>query len=273
MASYLITGASRGIGFEFVRQLSADPSNTVIGLVRDKVATDKKVQEELGRSNIHVLTADLADYQSLKQSVHGVSKIVNGSLDYLIANGAFVPSWSQTKKFGDLGESPEKLEEDMLDSFKTNVIGNVHLFNLCVPLVRNGRAKKVIAISSGMADNDLIKNYGIDFAGPYAVSKAALNTVVAKFSAQYADEGILFMSMCPGVVQTDNNSVENASEEMKNIIATLTEKLTRYAPDFSGPATKEASVKDVMSVVYQATVETGYGGCFVSHLGKGKPWL
>lgn len=62
MPSCLVTGASRGIGFEFLRQLSADPANTVIALVRDKAATQKKVDDELARANVHVLQADITDY-------------------------------------------------------------------------------------------------------------------------------------------------------------------------------------------------------------------
>ncbi|KAF5014097.1 hypothetical protein F66182_15043, partial [Fusarium sp. NRRL 66182] len=66
MPSYVITGASRGIGFEFLRQLSADPDSTVIGLVRDKESTEGKVQKELRRDNIHLIKADLKDHDSLK---------------------------------------------------------------------------------------------------------------------------------------------------------------------------------------------------------------
>jgi hypothetical protein len=52
--------------YEFVRQISADPSNVVVGLVRDKAATEKKVAEDINRSNVHIVQADLADFDSLK---------------------------------------------------------------------------------------------------------------------------------------------------------------------------------------------------------------
>lgn len=56
--------------FGFLTILSADPANTVFGLVRDKAATDKKVASELGdRKNIHILKADLVDYDALKASI------------------------------------------------------------------------------------------------------------------------------------------------------------------------------------------------------------
>lgn len=54
--------------FEFLRQLSENPDNVVVGLVRDKAGTDKKVLEELNRPNIHIVQADLIDYDSLKVS-------------------------------------------------------------------------------------------------------------------------------------------------------------------------------------------------------------
>jgi NAD(P)-dependent dehydrogenase (short-subunit alcohol dehydrogenase family) len=90
--------------------------------------------------------------------------------------------------------------------FKVNVIGNVHLFNLFIPLVLKGRVKKVITISSGLADIEVTSKFDLDHAAPYAISKAAMNAAVAKFSAQYAKNGVLFMSICPGAVNTGHNS-------------------------------------------------------------------
>lgn len=53
-----------------------------------------------------------------------------------------------------------------------------------------------------MADPDLVSKYEIEISGPYAVGKAAANMVVTKFGAEYAKDGVLFMSICPGVVDT-----------------------------------------------------------------------
>lgn len=70
-----------------------------------------------------------------------------------------------------------------------------------MPLILKGRVKKVISLSSGYADNELTTGFSIDVAGPYTISKAAMNTAVAKFSAEYAENGVLFMSIAPGAVE------------------------------------------------------------------------
>lgn len=113
MSVYVITGISKGIGvsvtprlflfryattnyktlqFEIARQASEDAQNLVIGIVRDKAATEKKVAAEMpGRTNIHVLHGDLTEYASLKQAAADTATIVGDrGVDYLIANGAFV---------------------------------------------------------------------------------------------------------------------------------------------------------------------------------------
>ena len=84
--------------------------------------------------------------------------------------------------------------------FQTNVVGNIHLFNLFTPLVLKGKTKKVIAITSGHGDVDFINQTEIESATLYASSKAALSLVVAKYNAQYRKDGVLFMSISPGVV-------------------------------------------------------------------------
>jgi NAD(P)-dependent dehydrogenase (short-subunit alcohol dehydrogenase family) len=60
----------------------------------------------------------------------------------------------------------------------------------------------VIAISSGHADVDMVTSLNLPNAASYAISKVALNMAVAKFSTQYAEQGVLFLSICPGMVDT-----------------------------------------------------------------------
>lgn len=94
--------------FEFIRQTSEDPSNLVIGLVRDKSATEKKVAAEFGdRTNVHILTGDLASYDSLKQAADETTKIVGDrGIDYLVANGCYLPRFDAFDPIGVLWVYP-----------------------------------------------------------------------------------------------------------------------------------------------------------------------
>jgi hypothetical protein len=57
-----------------------------------------------------------------------------------------------------------------------------------------------------------------------------------------------------------------------NAMMGLVGKLASYAPHFKGPITPEESVKAVRSVWEKASIEEGYGGAFISHLGN-KQWV
>ncbi|OOQ91861.1 putative short chain dehydrogenase (AtsC) [Penicillium brasilianum] len=270
MPSYVITGASRGLG-EFLRQISSDSNNAVIGLVRRKRATEEKVKAELpDRTKIHIVEADITVYAALKNAAAEVATITGGGLDYLIANAGVVSHFDAYGPIGVLGQQPEVLEEDLTKCFKVNVVSNIHLFNLFTPLILKGGAEKVIAISSGQAALDVIPKLGIEVAALYFISKAGLNTAVAKFSAQYAKEGVLFMSICPGMVDT-GHFVDATEEQMQGLGAMLG-AFVEYAPNFKGPVPPEAAVKDVISVMEKASAKTGDGGSFVSHYGN-QQWL
>ncbi|KAI7763804.1 hypothetical protein LZL87_012702 [Fusarium oxysporum] len=232
MPSYLVAGASRGLGFGFIQVLSSNPDNTVIGLVRNKAATDKKLAEELGSPN--------------NGAVEAVSEIAEGPLDYVIANAGLIALWSQWDAVDVLAKDPEHLVKDLQDSFNVNVIGNFHLFNLFTPLVLKGQGKKVIAISSGMSDIDFIRQFEIEPAPAYAISKAGTSVLTAKFAARYAKEGVLFMSICPGSV---NSGFEGEC-----------------------PSTPVDSAKAVLKVMNEASLEKGSSGALVSKFGN-KQWM
>ncbi|KAG8162218.1 hypothetical protein KVR01_007983 [Diaporthe batatas] len=230
MSVYVITGVSRGIGFEFLKQLSEDPMNLVVGLVRDKAGTEKKAAAELGdRPNIHILHGDL------------------------------------TK-----ADNPEELEKVVADLTQTNVVGNIHLFNLFLPLVLKGKAKKVIALTTGLADVGMTNSFEVDISGLYAASKAALNMIASKFNVQYKKDGVLFISISPGVVEVAQ--YDNITPEQQQGLMGFMGKVAAYSPDFKGPITPEQSVKQVRATWEKASIDTGFGGAFVSHHGD-KNWI
>lgn len=98
----------------------------------------------------------------------------------------------------------DELEDNLAKLNQANIAGNIHLFNLFLPLILKGKVKKVITISSGHGDLDFINSLEVENSALYAAYKAALNVIVAKYSAQYKKDGVLFVSISPGVVDVGN---------------------------------------------------------------------
>ena len=260
MPSWAIIGASRGIGYGWLTALSTDPSNTIIGTARNPSPTASQVQSD-NLKNVHILQADLISPSSLQAAAAETAKLTNNSLDYLIINGAYMdPSTSET--FLNDFPSDDKLKSDLRNHFETNAIGVINALNAFLPLVLKSSIKKILVLSTGMADVDLVTNYEIWEGASYAISKAATNMIVAKYHARYKKDGLLVLSISPGVVNTGGKIPESSELPMK---------FGKYAPHFTGPITPAESVKAMKEVFDRATVEE-FGGGFVSHTGT-KEWL
>lgn len=267
MPSYLVTGASRGLGYAFVRHLAAIPGNTVIGMVRSKDATLARLEKD-GISNVTVVEADITDRDALTAAYIEVNLITKGSLDVLINNAALVNERSAYITLPE--DEPAALEDDLMSSFRANVVGVANTINIFLPLLRAGQEKKIITISSGMADIDLVNRFNVPIAAPYSISKAATNALVAKYNAALGkSEGLLFLALSPGLVDTSEG--KPMSEQELQGAQAMGAMFQEYAPDFKGPISPEQSVEMCMKVIENATVET-YGGAFVSHFGN-KQWL
>ncbi|KAH6656054.1 hypothetical protein BKA67DRAFT_562531 [Truncatella angustata] len=266
MPSYVITGVSKGLGFELLRQVSSDAKNTVIGLVRDKPATEKKVFKELsGRSNIHILQGDLEDLSSLQKAAGDTATITGGSLDYLIANGGYVPQWDAYDPIGTLGKNPKRIEEELTKLYNTNIVGNINLYNMFMPHIMNGNVKKVVAISSGLSDLRSVNGLEIEGSALYAIVKAGLNILTAKFSAQYKKDGVLFLSICPGMV--DVGHYDNATSKQLEVMKGMEAKFKAAIPTFTGASTPEVAIRNVIEIWEKSSIENGDGGTFLSSRG------
>jgi NAD(P)-dependent dehydrogenase (short-subunit alcohol dehydrogenase family) len=269
MPSYLITGASRGLGYAFAQHLATIPGNTVIGLVRNKAATLQRLEKD-SITNISIVQADITDRPSLQTALAEISTLTHGSLDYLINNAALVSERSASKTLLDDADDLEALEQDLMDSFRVNVVGVANTISIFLPLIRAGKEKKIIVISTGMADLDLINKFDIPIAAPYSISKAATNALVTKYNAALGkSEGILVLALSPGLVDTSEG--KPMSEEEIQGAQAMGAMFREYAPHFTGPISPGESVEMCLKVIEGARVET-HGGGFVSHFGD-RQWL
>lgn len=135
------------------------------------------------RPNIHVVENDLNNYASLEAAASATSKITGGKLDHLILNAAYLPDskgddWSQFFPLSKKGEQPKRLEEELVAHFRTNVVAQIHAINLFMPLILQGTAKKVVMISTGMADAELTRKHNLYENPAYSIGKAAVNMAV-----------------------------------------------------------------------------------------------
>ncbi|OSD04958.1 NAD(P)-binding protein [Trametes coccinea BRFM310] len=128
--TWLVTGASRGIGFELVRQLAASPQNLVVAACRnpDK-ATALKALKDSAKGTLHIIQLDVSDFDSIRASVKQAQPILGEiGLDYLVNNAGIA-----------LRDTAFSLDpEDLLRILRTNAAGPAVVSQVYLPFVEKG---------------------------------------------------------------------------------------------------------------------------------------
>lgn len=181
MKNVIITGTSRGIGFELA-QLFAKNNCNVLALSRNA-----QTLNTLNLKNITTLSVDLSKENDLKKVIDFVSKNWK-SVDILINNA------------GKLINKPfEKLtSEDFLAVYQVNVFAVASLTQKVLPFLKNG--SHVVNISSIGGVQGSSKFAGL---AAYSSSKGALITLTELLAEEYKAQGISFNVLALGAVQTE----------------------------------------------------------------------
>eukprot|EP00884_Botryococcus_braunii_P005594 jgi/Botrbrau1/15035/Bobra.320_2s0009.1 len=199
--SYLVTGTSRGLGLEFVKQILEKPGTVVIAGARDPNRSEGllELQQKYG-DRLHLLVLDVADRDSIKAGMEKAGELLPGGLDYLIGNAAIVGSSARASE-----EEAESVESVM----RTNFMGFLLTVQAALPLLRKGTDKTVVGITSSFASLQKMSAYitsgafASQAAMSYKVSKAAMNMAVITLAADLRSEGFKVVAMDPGWVVTD----------------------------------------------------------------------
>lgn len=176
----LVTGASRGLGLEFVRQCR-ERGNRVIGVARTDSADLRALAHE-------VILADVTDADGLSRLGRALEP---HALDILINNAGVS---SQAAKLEQC--TPEELER----VFRVNTIAPLMVVRAALPALRRGSRRLVVNISSQLGS---IANNTGGSSYPYRASKCALNMLTVCLANEFRPDGIAFVAMHPGWVRTD----------------------------------------------------------------------
>jgi NAD(P)-dependent dehydrogenase (short-subunit alcohol dehydrogenase family) len=180
----LVTGASRGLGLEFVKQLAAR-GDRVIAACRNPGAVPELKAMGAG---VRAAALDVADPLSIKSFV---ADLGGEGVDVLINNAGLM---GEDNRVGAM-----KLEE-MRRIFDVNTFGPALLTQAVLPNLIKGQRKLVVNITSTLGSISAGMP-GMSYA--YCASKAALNKISVKMAWDLKSMGIIVVSMCPGWNKTD----------------------------------------------------------------------
>lgn len=180
MKNIIITGTSRGIGYELALQF-AKAGHNVLAISR------KQPQALLENEKITCLSVDLsveAELEKVKQFIVTSWKKV----DIIIHNAGSL----LLKPFAEIEA------QEFENIYKVNVFGVANLTRICLPYLQKG--SHVVTISSMGGIQGSMKFAGL---AAYSSSKGAVITLSELLAEEYKENGISFNVLALGAVQTE----------------------------------------------------------------------
>jgi NAD(P)-dependent dehydrogenase (short-subunit alcohol dehydrogenase family) len=204
----LVTGATRGIGLETVRQLAGAGVHTLLaGRSRDG-AVKAALSLQAEGLPVEAIALDVTDAASIAAAAATVAK-AHGHLDILVNNAGILVD-DPTLKVS------EQAPDTWRRTFETNVFGLVAVTQAFLSLLHRSRAGRIVNVSSILGSVALHTDPAspiYDFKLPaYNVSKSAVNAWTAQLAYELRDSRIKVNAIHPGYVRTDMNAGEGAMD-------------------------------------------------------------
>lgn len=197
-----ITGASRGIGEILAKQLARLGAKLILS-ARNEAELERVKRQLTGKhapDGVKILPLDLASGEdSLKAAVEKAESFFPGAgVDYMIHNAAF-----ERPKTSAL----DVTEDGLKATFNINVLGTISLTRLLLPfMLKRGRGHFVVMSSA--AGKTPAPGQAV-----YSASKYALNGYFHTLRSEFFQKGIKVTVVCPGPIETSNNSGVETSEK------------------------------------------------------------
>ena len=187
----LVTGASRGIGYQIAKQMAAAGAHVIavartVGGLEDLDDEIKAEHAKTGKGEATLVPLDLADMAAIDR-LGGAINERWGRLDVLVANAGMLGVISP------IGHVEAKVFEKVMT---INVTATWRLIRSVDPLLRKSDAGRAIVLSSSAAHSARA------FWGPYATSKAAVETLTRSWADETRNFPLRVNAADPGATRT-----------------------------------------------------------------------
>ena len=240
MRRVVVTGANRGLGLEFVRQLAARGDDVVAGVRQPKLADalNKLASKSAGR--VTVVQLDVGEPDDIAAATLHIGERFD-SVDLLINNAGIWTAPDEPDRASS-GPLADLRPDAVLEVLRINAVGPILVTQALAPCLAAAGQGVVVNISSWLGSIRGATSRG-NLA--YAMSKAALNMLTGRLAAELAGQGTIVVSMSPGWVATDMGGP-------------------------SAPLEPPESVQGMLNVVNALT--PAQSGTFLDHAGAVLPW-
>ncbi|UNK58614.1 SDR family oxidoreductase [Pseudoxanthomonas daejeonensis] len=221
----LVTGANRGLGLEFVRQLLARGERVVAACRQPGRATALNMLAGEHPGRLHVLPLDVTTARSRDELVRELPLVLDGARISLLLNNAGVLHGGE--RFGQVAEA------DLETSLRTNAIGPFLLVQALAPLLADAAASPGAVVANLSSEiGSLAQRH--EFRTPsYAIGKAAQNMGSVLLARALAPRGIRVVALHPGWVRTDMGGAQ-ATLSATEAVASLLQVVDRLGPADTG---------------------------------------
>jgi NAD(P)-dependent dehydrogenase (short-subunit alcohol dehydrogenase family) len=219
MPVVLITGANRGLGFEFARQYLADGWQ-IFAACRNPAAADELQRLAKGSSGkLTIVPMDVTNSESIRQAAEQLDGV---AIDVLV-NSAGVTGVSGQRA----GHVDYESWAQVLD---VNTMGPLRVLESFIDHIARSERRLVVTITSGMG------SIGDNTSGgsiAYRSSKAAVNMVMRSAAIDLAPRRVTCVVVNPGWVRTDMGGPSATLTPLESVTA-LRRLIATLGPDHSG---------------------------------------
>ncbi|HKG74435.1 MAG TPA: SDR family oxidoreductase [Aestuariivirgaceae bacterium] len=219
MASVLITGANRGLGFEFARQYSAEGWGVYAASRNPAAAEQLRGLAQQAPDRFTLVAMDVTDAESIRTAAR---QLRDTAIDVLINNAGISGAGGQVT-----GKVDYESWARVLD---VNMMGPLRVTEAFVDQLARSERRLVVTITSGMGSlSDNTSGGSI----AYRSSKAGVNMVMRSAALDLAPRGISCVVVNPGWVKTDMGG-PGARLTAQQSVAALRRLIETFGPAHSG---------------------------------------
>jgi 3-oxoacyl-[acyl-carrier protein] reductase len=183
----IVTGGSRGIGREIVKQLAADGADVTFFFLSNQEAADAVCEEcKQAGTEVAALQVDVRDAEATQRAVDEVLSQTD-RVDILVNNSGVIRD----------GLLAAFTDEDITEVVATNVHGMFNVTRAVVPAMMRQRSGTIINLSSVAGEK------GGRGQTNYAASKGAVNAFTRALAVELAPRKIRVNAVAPGVIDTE----------------------------------------------------------------------